>query len=222
MEAVRRSDPLRTLYSGVSDSMHDDAGRRRESRRLLAEAVRIHVEDPERALATLASVPVPLPRDARTTRFIDLVADGVLFKAQNRLRSVDPKGAIELLRRIPQNATSYLDAQLLLGETFLQLRQSQAAQSTYEAARTFDPKSFDAAAGLARAMQINQNYREAEKLWSEVASLRPDLSAPHVQRALCLMRLERLDDARAACRKALEINPQDTRASELLKDLGKP
>jgi Flp pilus assembly protein TadD len=190
-------------------------------RRLLADAVRIHLDDPDRALETLRGVPVPLPRDARTSRFLDLVVDGVMLKAQ-RLRGVDPNAAIEVLRKVPRTATAHLDAQLLMGETFVQLRRPQEAESTYLAARQIDPKSFEAAGGLARSLQIQQKYLEAEKAWGEVAVLRPDLSPPHVQRALCLMRLDRLEEARAACRKALEINPNDPRASELLKDLGKP
>src|SRR5207237_9750627 len=96
MDGVRRASQVRSLYPGISDALSDDVARRRESRRLLAEAVRIHVEDPERALSTLSGVPVRLPQNARPQRFIDLVADGVMFKAQNRLRSLDPQGAIEL------------------------------------------------------------------------------------------------------------------------------
>jgi tetratricopeptide (TPR) repeat protein len=188
----------------------------------MAEAVRIHVEDPERALSTLAGVPVPLPRDPRTLRFIDLVADGVMFQAQSRLRSADPKGAIELLRRIPGSASAYLGARLLMGETFVKLDRPREAEAEYRVAREADPKSFEAAFGYARALQIQQDYAAAERAWQEVALLRSDVSAPHVQRALCLKRLGRIDDAKAALGKALGIDPQDARAADLLKELGKP
>jgi spermidine synthase len=222
MDALRRPSPLKALYGGVSDTASDQISRRRETRRLLAEAVRIHVEDPERALSLLSGVPTPLPRDPRTLRFIDLVADGVMFKAQTRLRSADPRGAIELLRRVPSSASAYLGAQLLMGETFVKLDRPREAEAAYQTARDADPKSFEAAFGFARVLQIQQNYAGAEKAWQEVAVLRLDASAPHVQRAICLKRLGRIDDARAAFRKALEIDPQDVRAAELLKDLGKP
>jgi spermidine synthase len=222
LDGVRRPSPVRTLYSGVSDAVADDFARRRESRRLLAEAVRIHVDDPERALATLERTPVPLQRDPRTTIFIDLIAEALVLQAQNRLRSVDPKGAIELLRRIPRLASSYLGAQLLLGETYLQLRRPEEARRFYIVAREVDPKSLEAAAGLARALQIDQNYAEASTVWREVVALRPDLSPAHVQLAICLMRLDRIDEAKAECRKALEVDPADRRAADLLKDLGKP
>lgn len=222
MDSVRRSDPVRTLYTGIGDAQADDLRRRRESRRLLAEAVRIHVVDPERALSTLEGVPVALPRDPRTLRFIDLISDGVLYKAQNRLRTVDPKGAIELLRRIPRMAGSYFEAQMVLGETYLKVGRAEEARRSFVAAREADPKSLEAAAGLARALQVDQNYAESAKVWRQVIVLRPDLSGAQVQLALCLMRLDRIDEAKAACRKALEINPQDRRAAELLKDLGNP
>jgi tetratricopeptide (TPR) repeat protein len=222
MDALRRSSPQKALYRGASDALGDLVSRRRETRRLLAEAVRIHVEDPDRALSTLAGVPLPLPRDPRTQRFVDLVADGVMFKAQTRVRSADPKGAIELLRRIPTSASAYLGAQLLIGDTFVRMDRAREAEAAYRTAREADPASFEAAFGVARALQIQQNYAEAEAAWREVSRLRADVSAPHVQRALCLKRLGRTDDARAALGKALEVDPQDARAAELLKDLGKP
>ncbi|HVE39077.1 MAG TPA: fused MFS/spermidine synthase [Planctomycetota bacterium] len=222
MDALRRPSPLNTLYRDVSDGAADQISRHREMRRVLAEAVKIHVEDPDRALSTLAGSPVPLPRDPRTQRFVDLVADGVMFKAQSRLRSVDPRGAIELLRRIPKSASAYPGAQILMGETFVKLDRPREAEAAYQAAREVDPNSFEAAFGFARVLQIQQNYGEAEKAWQDVSRLRPEVSAPHVQRALCLKRLGRIDEARTAFRKALEIDPQDARAAELLKDLGKP
>jgi spermidine synthase len=222
MDALRRPSPLQALYAGVSNEISDQVARRRESRRLLAEAVKIHVDDPDRALSTLSGVPVPLPRDPRTLRFIDLIADGVMFKAQSRLRSVDPKGAIELLRRIPSSAGAYPGAQLLIGETFVKLDLTREAEAAYRVAREADPKSFEAAFGLARVLQIQQKYDEAEPQWRAASTLRPDLSAPHVQRALCLKRLGRIDDAKAALQKALEVDPQDLRAAALLKELGKP
>jgi spermidine synthase len=220
MNAVRKSNPVPTLYTGVADA--DDLRRRRESRRLLAEAVRIHLTDPERALTTLEGVPVPLPRDPRTLRFIDLVSSNVIYLANNRVRTGDPRGAIELLRRIPRMAGAYFEAQMTLGEVFLKAQRPEEARRSFVAAREVDPKSLEAAAGLARVLQVDQNYAESAKVWLEVIAMRPDLSGAHVQLALCYMRLNRLDDAKAACRKALEINPQDRRAAELLKDLEKP
>jgi tetratricopeptide (TPR) repeat protein len=197
-------------------------GRRRESRRLLAEAVRLHVDDPERALEAIERAPVPLQRDPRTDVFLNLVTEGLIFKAQNTLRSSDPRYGIEMLRKIPRAAPSYAGAQLLIGDAYLRMRQPDEARRCYEAAREVDPKSFEASSGLARSLQIGQKYAEAAAAWSEVTSMRPDLSAPYVQLALCLMRLEKLDAARTACRKALEIDPNDRRAADLLKDLGKP
>jgi spermidine synthase len=222
LDGVRRSSPVRSLYSGLSDMVSDEVSRRRETQRLLAEAVRIHVDDPDRALAVLEGVPAPLPGDPRTVRFLDLVSDGVISRAQNRLRTVDPKGAIELLRRIPRASSSYTGAQLLIGQTYLMLRRPEEARRCYAALRESDPRSIDAVEGLARALQIDQNYAEASAVWRDVIALKPDLSAFHVQLALCLMRLDRIDEAKAECRKALEVNPQDRRAAELLKDLGKP
>jgi spermidine synthase len=222
VDAVRRPNPVPTLYTGIPDSLLDDLRRRRESRRLLAEAVRIHLVDPERALATLDGVPVALPRDPRTQRFIELVSNNVIAMAQNRLRTVDPRGAIELLRKIPRTSGSYYEAQMMLGEVYLKVGRGDDARRSFSAAREADPKSLEAAAGLARALQIDQNYGEAAKAWQQVVEMRPDLSGAQVQLALCLMRLNRVDEAKAACRKALEINPSDRRAADLLKDLNNP
>jgi spermidine synthase len=220
LDTFRGRNPAPSLYTNIGDP--DDLRRRRESRRLLAEAVRIHVVDPERALSVLDGVPVPLPRDPRTTRFIELVSNNVIALAQSRLRTIDPRGAIELLRKIPRLSSSYFEAQMVLGEVYIKVGRGEDARRSFAAAREADPKSTEAAAGLARALQIDQNYGEAAKAWQEVVALRPDVAAAHVQLALCLMRLNRIDEAKAACRKALEINPSDRRATELLKDLSNP
>ena len=108
-----------------------------------------------------------------------------------------------------------------MGHIYLQAGRGEEARRCYVAAREMAPKSFDAVAGFARALQIDQNYVESAKVWREAIELQPALSASHVQLALCLMRLERIDEAKAACRKALEVNPDDRRAADLLKDLGK-
>lgn len=222
LDGVRKESPIRKLYRGLSDFVADDAARRRETRRLLAQAVRIHVEDPERALAVIDGAPVPLQRDPRTLIFLDFVSEGVLLQAERRLRTYDPKGAIDLLGRIPKAASSYVGAQLLLGGALVEVGRLEDAEKAYLRARETDPQSFEAAAGLARALQIGQKYEEAAGMLLEVIRMRPDLAPARVQRAICLMHLDRIAEAKAECRKALEINPGDRRAEELLRDLGKP
>ncbi len=218
LDKVRRPSPLAALYTGFDD----EPQRRRESRRLLAEAVRVHGDDPDRALAVLEKAPTPIPRDPRTAVFIDYVAEALLFKAQDRLRAMDPKSAIEMLRRIPAGASCHLGSRLLLGQTYIQAGRNADALRTFREARDSAPNSFEAAGGLARTLQIEQNYAEAEKLWQEVSAMQPDSSAAYVQRAICLWRLKRSDEAKALCRKALEVNPSDRRAADLLQDLSKP
>jgi tetratricopeptide (TPR) repeat protein len=199
----------------------DEIARRRETRRRLAEAVRVHVEDPDRALAVLQSVPSPLSRDGRTAPFLDLVAERAVFQAQSRIR-IDPRGAIEMLRRIPRAAGCYGGAQLLIGQTSIHLDLPRDAEAAYLEARAVAPQSYDAVFGLARTLQILQKYEDAIRAWQDAAALQPDSSAPHVQRAVCLRRLNRVEEARAAFRKALEVDPRDARAAELLKDLDNP
>jgi tetratricopeptide (TPR) repeat protein len=119
-------------------------------------------------------------------------------------------------------SSNFVPAQLLMGQIYVQAGRGEEGRRCYLAAREIEPKNVDAVVGLARALQIDQNYGEAAKAWGEVIELQPTLSPPHVQLALCLMRLERIEEAKASCRKALEINPGDRRAADLLKDLGKP
>jgi spermidine synthase len=222
IDGLRRESPVSALYTGGDDRLLDEIRRRRDGRRALAEAVRVHVDDPDRALEALERSPAPLPRDPRTAVFLDFVAEAVLFKAQNRLHAMDARGAIELLRRIPRGASCYVAARILMGETLTQSGRAEEGRQAYLAAREVDPKSADAAAGLARSYQIEQNYGEAARLWPDVIALRPDSAVPHVQLALCLWRLRRIDEAKAECRKALEINPGDRRAADLLENLSKP
>jgi Flp pilus assembly protein TadD len=109
-----------------------------------------------------------------------------------------------------------------MGEIFAQLQRNDEARQAYVAAREADPKSFEATAGIARSYQIAQDYAEAAKLLREMTGMRPESSAIRVQLALCLMRMERKEDAKAECRAALQLNPSDRRAADLLKELEHP
>src|SRR5579859_4316563 len=158
LEGLRRASPVPALYRSVSDEAREAIQRHRESRRLLAEAVRIHTEDPERALEALERSPTGLSRDPRTTVFVDYVAEAVLFRAQSRLQADDLEKGTQLLRRIPAGASCYLGSRILLGQAFAARGRWDEARAAYLAARDADPRSYDAAAGLARFYQIQKDY----------------------------------------------------------------
>jgi len=222
LDSLRRCSPAAVLYDNASDPIREDVARRRESRRLLAEAVRIHTEDPDRALEYLERSPTKLSRDPRTAVFVDFVAEAVIFKAQSRIQADAPHQAIEMLRRIPTTASCNVPARLLLAQTLIKSGALDEARGILLAAREGDPKSYEAAVAVARLHQIGKDYAAAAKAWPEAIALRPELSVPYVQLALCLWRLNRLEEARDACRKALQLDPKDVRAAELLENLGKP
>jgi tetratricopeptide (TPR) repeat protein len=222
LDPLRRSWPVPALYSGLTDDAREQIRLRREGRRLLAEAVRVHLDDPDAALRALQDSPIGLSRDPRTAVFVDYVSEAVIFRAQSRLQVEDVKGALEMLRRIPTSATCYVAARLLLGQTLEMRGQGEEARVVLMGARQADPKSYDAAAALARHHQIRKEYDQAARAWVDAIALRPDLSVPHVQLSLCYWRLNRLEEARDACRRALQLDPKDVRAAELLENLGKP
>jgi spermidine synthase len=222
LDNLRRSWPVPGLYTNLTDDLREQIRLRRESRRLLAEAVRIHTDDPDAALQSLQRSPTGLSRDPRTAVFVDYVSEAAIFKAQSRLHADDPLRAVEILRLIPTSASCYVPARILLGQTLDSSGRSDEARVVLMAAREADPQSFDAAVALARHFQILKDYASASKVWPDAIALRPELSVPYVQLALCYWRLNRLDDARDACRKALQLDPRDVRAAELLENLGKP
>ncbi|HVR84022.1 MAG TPA: fused MFS/spermidine synthase, partial [Planctomycetota bacterium] len=158
LDPLRRGSPLGTLYGNLSDELREEIGRRRESRRLLAEAVRIHQGDPEGALEALERSPTRLSGDPRTAVFVDYVAEAVLFKAQGRLEAGDLRRGVELLRRIPAGASCYVGSRILLGQAFAAEGRWDDARMAYRAAMESDPRSFDAAAALARSYQIQKDY----------------------------------------------------------------
>jgi spermidine synthase len=222
LEPLRRTWPVPELYTGLTDDAREQIRLRRESRRLLAEAVRVHLDDPDAALRALQDSPVGLSRDPRTAVFVDYVSESAIFKAQSRLQVEDVQGAIDMLRRVPTSASCYVPARLLLGQTLEMRGRPGEAQVVLMGAREADPKSFDAAVALARHYQIAKEYDRAARVWVDAIALRPDLSVPHVQLSLCYWRLNRLDEAREACRRALQLDPKDVRAAELLENLGHP
>ena len=222
LDPLRRRGPVGALYTNLTEDLEEQVRLRRESRRLLAEAVRIHADDPDLALQSLQRSPTGLSTDPRTAVFVDYVSEAAIFRAQSRLRAGDAPRAIEMLRRIPASAACYVPARILLGQTLDSRGSGDDAQAVLKAAREADPRSYDAAVALARHHQIRKDYLEASKLWPDAIALRPDLSVPYVQLALCYWRLDRLDEARDACRRALQVDPRDVRAAELLENLGKP
>jgi spermidine synthase len=213
-EAARNNRAETLLYDGA-----EGVSARRDRRKAVAEAVKLFAEEqPVLAMKTL-------PRDAsdpRTKVFIDHVSDALLALAYRRLdASRDPSGAAEAFLLVPPSSARHSEAQVQLGGLALEARDLEAARRSFRIARESDPKSFGAAVGLAQIHEARREFEPALDLWREAVALRPDSVPARFQLAFCLSRLGRTEEARTECRRVLELDPGNARASRLLADLGR-
>ncbi len=201
-----------------SPGLPPEAARPRELREAVARAVQKHGADP---LAALRGLPADLIWDPRTRIFLDFLAESVFDRGVAALRQGDHAAARAHFNAIPAGAAPYKDARLNLAELAFQARHVDDARLEFEKALALDPRSLKAAIGIARSWQAAERYLEALRAWEGVIALDPESAIHRVQKAVCLWRLTRLEEARAECRQALALNPNDRRARELMDELEK-
>jgi Flp pilus assembly protein TadD len=66
-----------------------------------------------------------------------------------------------------------------------------------------------------------QQFEEAVARWRKATALRPDSEFAFAHLGSALVRLQRPEEARQACLRALEIDPQNALARDVLERLGK-
>src|SRR6185295_16742851 len=122
----------------------------------------------------------------------------------------------------PRASKHYVDA------LFERATASQAAQRSAEGERlireilTDHPTSFAATCIQAQAAENSGRAEDAVSRWKTATVLRPDSDFAFAHLGAVLARMGRSDESRDSCRKALELNPENEVARQLLDKLGKP
>ncbi len=220
---ARRAGMGPDFCPGISGAQVEAAGRRREARRALAEAVALRSDGYQpRALALFAQVRKDLHLDPRTLAFLDTAAVEILESAQKWRDEGRAKGAVSALRQVPPESRHHAAVRTELGDIHLEAGAFAEARAAFEEARRADAKSFAAAAGLAQALEAEGSLAAAAAAYRDALALNEGSAPAHEALAFCLSRTGQADEARRAARRALELDPGRERARRILEQLKGP
>ena len=139
------------------------------------------------------------------------------------LRKSDPRRALEAFEKVgqlrPSDPEPHLSAALIADQS----RDFATAEKEYQAAARLDPKSVEAAAGLANVYLETKRLEEAEAALRKYLALAAgDGTAPaqtasaHTQLGRVLLELHRRAEAIEEFEAALKLSPGDQKASQQL------
>ena len=106
-----------------------------------------------------------------------------------------------------------------LGQLYASTGRMDAAAACWEGALAADPSDGEAMAMLARQMQRGGRLREALAMLDRLISASPSVAAVHAQRGAILVALARPDEAIAAVRNSLELDPSSLPVRSFLAEL---
>jgi spermidine synthase len=219
MDELRKPalDPAR--YPGMNSGIVEKS---RDSRRRIASVVAYEgSHPPHEVLDYLASTVGNLGDDLPTREHFERFAYLVRLEARILRQTNRVAQAQKVLATVPQESKHYPDA------LFERALAAQAAGKAVEAERCVrellsnHPASFGALCFQAQAAEGMQQFEEAVARWRKAAALRPDSDFAFAHLGSALVRLQRPEEARQACLRSLEIDPQNALARDVLERLGK-
>ncbi|HZE95464.1 MAG TPA: fused MFS/spermidine synthase [Planctomycetota bacterium] len=212
VEQLRKTpmDPAR--YPGVDAAAVE---RSRDARRRIAEAVALEAERRSviEVLEFLAKKSIGLGDDEPTRQHFERYAYLARLEARFQRQSGHYTEAGRLLRAVPRTSKHYVDA---LFERALVAQAAGRANEAEMCVREIlgdHPGSF---AALCLQAQGAQSGAEAVERWKTAIALRPDSDFAHAHLASVLMQAGRSDEAREEALKALELEPGNALAKQLL------
>jgi spermidine synthase len=221
LDPLRRNPLPGELYPGA------DLARVSESREWRRQIASVIVYESERHAAheVLEYVRDHVGRvgdDPHVQEYFDSIANFARIDAQVLIRSGRYPLAARVLQSIPRSSKHYPDAlfdRALLGR--LAGDREEARRSARELHAEYAGGFAEVCLGALEAPG-DRGPESAVPRWQEAIRLRPDSDYAHAHLADCLFRLGRRDEAREACRKALEIDASNDLAKKVLDDLGGP
>ena len=217
VESLRRPplDPGR--YPGL------DAGaveKSREARRRIAAAVSLEAERRSviEVLEFLAKNAIGLGDDEPTRQHFERYAYLARLEARFQRQAGHYPEASRLLRAVPRESKHYVDALFERALVATAAGRSGEAEMCAREILTDHPGSF---AALCLQAQAANWGSENIALWKQALALRPDSDFAHAHLAGALAQALRTEEARAEAMKALELEPDNAYAKQVLEKLGR-
>lgn len=220
VDELRRTPVPSSLYPGMDPATVE---RSREFRRRLAGVIAYEAErrSAREVLEYLAKETGGLGDDEPTREHFERIAyqarlDARFLRAAGRFDD-----ALKTLAAVPPASRHYADA------LFERALAAQAAGKIAEAERLVrtimaeHPSSFGAACLQAQLAEGARRPEDAETRWRMATVLRPDSDFAFAHLGALLAKSGRSEEARQACLKALELDPENALAKQTLELLGK-
>jgi tetratricopeptide (TPR) repeat protein len=172
-----------------------------------------------RALGTIAEIPVV--QQALEKRLADNIRSVRIAAAGPFVPTLDPNSQAgkDLLNYLAVNADQPAGA-MQLGSYCATRGDVNTAADYYRKAITWDPNSAPLRDALANALILQGRTRDALEQLDWASKLDPRDPRYPYKAALAHQKLGQLEQARAAAKRALQIAPNFTPASDLLRELG--
>ena len=221
LNPLRSKPSEKELYQFTDSETAEAVHRRRDARQRLVAAIKDHVSGhTEAALKAMSTIGESgkLERNARL--FLDDVSVEIRRKGLEASQNGQREEALRLLDLIPPASSGYSAARANRGHIQLEGGDLESARRSFEEAIKADARSHEAAAGFGRIYHQQGNYEEAIKAWRRTLELSPGMIIAHRMLVDALMKTNRQEEAREACRQALKIAPGNKALEELRRKLG--
>jgi tetratricopeptide (TPR) repeat protein len=129
------------------------------------------------------------------------------------MKQARPEEARECFGLAIYNRPNWADAHFGLGSALAALQRREEAERTYRAAIELNPRLASAYQGLAEILETDGRDAGLEDVYRRLADQLPELSGAHynlgqvIYRTTALAGFERIDEAEAAYRRAIEVQP---------------
>ncbi len=131
-----------------------------------------------------------------------------LEHAEQQLRRGDNAAALRELNDLIKSRPNYAPAYLLLGGTYVRLRQPDKAEDAFERAAQLNPKDSAVLAQLGVLYLRDRRYEQARQSFQRIAQLNPNDAEAQINLGVTLNLLGRGDEALASFRRATQLNPK--------------